>query len=315
MPQFDFYRTTTTQPHASRGRELLAAHPELRTLAGHAPSTALWIVLLVVVQCAIAVLLGHRSWVLWLTCAYLVGATIDHALWVLIHECSHNLVFRSRTLNRLIAIVANVPLVVPGAMSFFKYHLLHHRHLGEMDLDAGVPGPTEARLVGDSPLWKALWVAGFIFITGWVRPRRLKTNVMDAWTLGNTAFQLALIGVTLYYVGFGPFKYFIASTIFAIGFHPLGGRWVQEHFALVPDQETYSYYGPLNKVSFNAGYHNEHHDLVTIPWMRLPQIRRLAPEFYDNLASYQSWSGLLMQFVRDKNINLFAYVVRPDVKE
>ena len=85
--------------------------------------------------------------------------------------------------------------------------------------------------------------------------------------------------------------------------------------ALVPDQETYSYYGPLNKVSFNAGYHNEHHDLVTIPWMRLPQIRALAPEFYNGLASYQSWSGLLMQFVRDKNINLFAYVVRPDVKE
>ena len=86
------------------------------------------------------------------------------------------------------------------------------------------------------------------------------------------------------------------STVFAIGLHPLGARWIQEHFALVPGQETYSYYGPLNKVSFNVGYHNEHHDIVTIPWSRLPQVRRIAPEFYDGLHSYTSWTSLLSAF-------------------
>jgi sphingolipid delta-4 desaturase len=263
---------------------------------------------------ALALATGHRSWIIWLPCAYIVGATIDHALWVLIHESCHSLILRSRVGNRMMAMIANIPLLVPGAMSFFKYHLLHHRHLGELDLDAGIPGPTEARIVGRSALLKALWIAGYIFVTGVVRPRRLKTNVLDGWTVLNTIFQLLILAAFIRFTGLAPFKYLVASTIFAIGFHPLGGRWIQEHFALAPDQETYSYYGPLNKVSFNAGYHNEHHDLVTIPWMYLPRIRRMAPEFYDGLASYRSWSGVLFQFVNDRSLSLFTYIVRPNTR-
>jgi sphingolipid 4-desaturase/C4-monooxygenase len=198
-------------------------------------------------------------------------------------------------------------------MSFFKYHLLHHRHLGELDLDAGVPGPSEARLIGRSPILKGLWITGYIFITGVVRPRRIKTSVLDGWTLVNIAFQAVAMIVLVRFGGLAPFKYLAASTVFAIGLHPLGGRWIQEHFAFAPDQETYSYYGPLNKVAFNVGYHNEHHDMVTVPWMRLPQIRRAAPEFYDSLASYQSWSGVLFQFVSNPSFSLFSYIVRPDV--
>ena len=81
--------------------------------------------------------------------------------------------------------------------------------------------------------------------------------------------------------------------------------------ALAPGQETYSYYGPLNKVSFNVGYHNEHHDIVTVPWSKLPEVRRIAPEFYDSLQSYSSWSSLLVRFIRDSNITLYNAIVRP----
>src|SRR5207245_7487385 len=64
-------------------------------------------------------------------------------------------------------------------------------------------------------------------------------------------------------------------------------------------------------VSFNVGYHNEHHDLVTIPWSRLPQVRRIAPEFYEGLHAYTSWTGLLARFLRDPNITLFNTIIRP----
>jgi sphingolipid delta-4 desaturase len=113
------------------------------------------------------------------------------------------------------------------------------------------------------------------------------------------------------WAGAAPFKYLVASTVFAIGLHPLGARWIQEHFVLVPGQETYSYYGPLNKVSFNVGFHNEHHDMMTIPWPRLPDVRRIAPEFYEGLHSYKSWTALLVRFVRDREITLFSCIVRP----
>ena len=110
----------------------------------------MWTLLLVVAQIALALIVGHRSWMIWAPAAYLIGATIDHALWALIHDTCHNLVFRWRTANRWVAILANLPLVVPGAISFGKYHLLHHRHMGDLDFDAGIPGPTEARVIGRS---------------------------------------------------------------------------------------------------------------------------------------------------------------------
>jgi sphingolipid delta-4 desaturase len=307
----DYTRVTYAEPHAARGRQILAAHPELRALAGPTPVSALWTAALVAVQCGLALYVAQRSWIVWLPVAYLVGATIDHALWALIHDCCHNLVFRSRTANRFVAILANLPLVVPGAISFCKYHLLHHRHMGDMDLDAGVPGRTESALIGRSGTAKAVWLAGTIFVQGIVRPRRLRVTLLDRWTLVNIAIQIACMAALATWAGAAPFKYLLASTFFAIGLHPLGARWIQEHFALVPGQETYSYYGPLNKLSFNVGYHNEHHDLVTIPWSRLPQVRRIAPEFYDGLHSYGSWTSLLLRFINDPNITLFRYIVRP----
>jgi sphingolipid 4-desaturase/C4-monooxygenase len=307
----NYIRVFHGEPHAGRGRQLLVAHPELRALAGPSPASAVWLFGLVALQFALAFALGGRSWKVWLPCAYLIGATIDHALWVLIHECSHNLIFRSRTGNRIVAIVANLPMVVPGALSFCKYHLLHHRHMGDPELDAGVPGPLESRIVGRSSLMKALWIAGFVLIMGIVRPRRLKrVRLLDPWTVANIVIQIAAMVGLVAVAGGGPFSYLLVSTVFAIGLHPLGARWVQEHFALAPDQETYSYYGPLNKVSFNVGFHNEHHDLVTVPWSRLPQIRRGAPEFYDGLESYTSWTGLLIRFLADRSISLFNYIVR-----
>jgi len=314
--QLDYIRVNYPEPHAARGRQMLAAHPELRTLAGPMPISAALVVVLVAAQFAVALAVADRGWIVWLLSAYLVGATIDHALWVLIHECAHNLIFRSRTLNRVVAIVANLPMVLPAALSFCKYHLLHHRHIGELEFDAGVPGPTESHVVGRSAVLKTIWVAAFAIVMGVIRPLRMKRiPFIDRWTVVNIVVQAVAMAALVMWAGVGPFKYLAASTVLAIGLHPLGARWIQEHFAFAPGQETYSYYGPLNKVSFNVGYHNEHHDLMTIAWARLPEIRRTAPEFYDGLKSYQSWTALLVRFLRDRHITLFHYIVRPAREE
>ena len=235
MASLDYIHVTHGEPHAQRGRRMLAAHPELRALAGTEPRSALWTLLLVVAQLALALTVGHRSWLIWAPAAYLIGATIDHALWALIHDTCHNLVFRSRTANRWVAILANLPLVVPGAISFGKYHLLHHRHMGDLDFDAGIPGPTEARVIGRSGIRKATWIAGTIFVQGVVRPSRMKkVTLLDGWTIVNIVVQVAAMALLVYVAGVAPLKYLLMSTVFAIGLHPLGARWIQEHFALAP---------------------------------------------------------------------------------
>src|SRR4051794_9221721 len=125
MAVLHFDHVEYPEPHLERTRELLAAHPEVRALFGPYWPSGLLILSLVALQVAVAVALRHAPfWVVLLT-AWTVGATANHALWVLIHECTHNLILRSPRANALLQIFANGPIVFPAAVSFRKLHLLH----------------------------------------------------------------------------------------------------------------------------------------------------------------------------------------------
>ena len=58
------------------------------------------------------------------------------------------------------------------------------------------------------------------------------------------------------------------------------------------------------------GYHNEHHDFPSVPWTRLPALRALAPEFYDTLPSHPSWPMVIVNFIRDREVGIFARAKR-----
>lgn len=58
------------------------------------------------------------------------------------------------------------------------------------------------------------------------------------------------------------------------------------------------------------GYHNEHHDFPAIAWTRLPALRALAPEFYDTLPAHPSWPMVIVNFIRDPEVGIFARVKR-----
>jgi sphingolipid delta-4 desaturase len=78
------------------------------------------------------------------------------------------------------------------------------------------------------------------------------------------------------------------------------------------EQETFSYYGPLNRLSLNVGYHNEHHDFPSVPWNNLPKLRQTAPEAYDSLDYHSSWTRLLFRFLFDPSISLYSRMVRDE---
>ena len=313
-PKAAFTQSNSPVPHRQRAKEIIAAHPEVRRLFKRDRRSALWTALLVALQVAIGIGLAyvHAPWWAIVIVAYVVGAFANHALFVLIHDYSHNLVFRTSNANRLGSIVANVAIVFPAAIGFRKYHLLHHSYLGIPGLDADLPTFKEVQWVGNSWWRKTFWLSMFWAVQALLRPTTVKTiRTVDGWVLLNAVAMVAAMAPLVWFFGWWPVGYLFISTIFSLGVHPVGARWIQEHYVFREGQETYSYYGPLNKLSFNMGYHNEHHDFPHVPWSRLPAVRAAAPEFYDHLFHHPSWTKLLFHVLFNSEFQLHNRIVRP----
>ena len=91
----DFYHSEFDQPHPSRARAIVRAHPEVRQLMVRNPYTALIALSTVIMQTAIAYwmgTLGFGYWWLSLVIAYCIGAFANHANYVIIHDATHNLI-------------------------------------------------------------------------------------------------------------------------------------------------------------------------------------------------------------------------------
>merc|ERR1719322_949501 len=165
------------------------------------------------------------SWPLVILLAYLIGGTINHSLTLAIHDISHNTAFgysKSKR-NRYFGMIANLPIGVPMSIGFKKYHVDHHRYLGGDVLDVDLPTPLEGFLFRNSFL-KVIWLfLNPLFYT--LRPLMVNPK---------------------------PLVYLLAGTLLSLGLHPISGHFISEHYMYTKGQETYSYYGILNKITFNA---------------------------------------------------------------
>jgi sphingolipid delta-4 desaturase len=311
--QTAFHQSQREQPHPARARAIVKAHPEVRQLMTRNPYTALIALFVVILQTSIAYEMGKMGFSYWwlsILIAYCAGAFANHCNYVIIHDATHNLIFRRKSWNKIVGIIADLPNLTPGAMGFRVYHLKHHSHQGDYEYDADLANHWEARLVGNRWYRKALWLMLFPFFQ-LTRPPRLKAITMrDRWFVFNL-MSAALYDVAVVFLcGWAGLAYLAFSFFFSIGLHPVGARWIQEHYTCDFDQETFSYYGAINLVALNMGYHNEHHDLPSIPWNNLPKLRAMAPEFYDGLKYHTSWTRLLFQFIFDERYSLFSRIER-----
>ena len=334
-----FARSAVAEPHTARRKAILAAHPEIRALFGPCWRTK-WTVLAVVsLQFAAASFAKDLPVPQLLLLAWALGGLLTSNLFLAAHEVSHNLAFEDARLNKVLGLVANAPIGVPFSIAFAKYHREHHQSQGEQGVDCDLPHPTEAFLVQSAgPLGKAVWMSTQLLFYA-LRPLLVRPKAPGFWDGVNLLTVVAVDIAVLTSPLLGPraLLYLLLSILLGGGLHPAGAHFIAEHYMWPADtateaakserqkaddavaglgaaQETFSYYGPWNVLTYNVGYHNEHHDFPRIPGTRLAGVRAAAPEFYDSCRHHTSYTAVILAFVFDHRVGPFSRVVRASQK-
>jgi len=320
----DFFYSDQEEPHATRKREILEKHPEIKELMGFEPLTKYMVMGTVALQLFTGWAVQDLSWGWFVLVAYIVGATANHSLFLAIHELAHNSGARTVVGNKAIAMLANCPIGIPYCITFKPFHMDHHRNQGVVGMDTDVPHELEAWVVSLSgviggyvghTLMKACWVFLQIFFYA-LRPCLTKPDaiVIDRWLVLNYIVQISFDLLVVGALGWNALFYLVLSTFLAGSIHPTAGHFIAEHYVMDGEAETYSYYGPLNRLAYNVGFHNEHHDFPNIPWSRLPKVRAIAPEFYDDLPQCKSWPGTILRYIFDDRLSPYSRMKRQPKK-
>lgn len=309
----EFYWSYTDEPHSTRRREILAKYPEIKKLFGYDPNFKYVTMLPILTQFFMMVAMRNQIWPIFVLVAYVVGGTCNHMLLLAGHELSHNLGFKNMFHNRLFGLFANLPIGVPSTVRFRWYHMEHHRYQGEETVDVDLPTEFEAQFFRNAPL-KATYLFFHIFFYA-LRPLFLNNKPTNKLEVANVVCAIGFDFLVYYNFGIWALFYLLLSTLLGTGLHPCAGHFIAEHYVFAEGHETYSYYGILNIFAYNVGYHNEHHDFPFIPGSRLPQVRAIAPEFYETLPQHSSWVKVLYDFVMDPNIGLYSRVKRNTLNE
>jgi len=312
-----FTWSETDEPHATRRKLIMAAHPEIVELFGNEPLT-FWISLgILVFQLGMAYAMRDAAWYVMLPLAYVVGGTLNHSLQLAVHELSHDLCWAGQykdTANRLTAIMANLATGFPSGQTFKPYHMDHHQFQGVDGVDTDIPHAVELNLVTNA-VSKVIWILCQPLCYA-LRPMLIKPKPVRFWETLNWVVQMSFNAAVIYFFGVQSFVYLITGTLLGLGLHPSAGHFIAEHYEFVAGHETYSYYGSANFFNFNVGYHNEHHDFPKIPWSRLPRVREVAPEFYNNLPCYHSYvTEVFWPYISDPTLGVWSRVKRRTTAE
>lgn len=293
---------------------------------------------------------GH--WSLMLLVAYVVGATCTDNMFLAVHEISHNLAFKKPLHNKLFAIFVNTPVPIPYASDFGPYHQLHHKFLGDELYDTDIPTKFEAQFFtsrfgkGIYVLFQIIFYAirpacmvtlhlsrfhvlnivyQIAFDVLWIKYVGFRSFVylgLSSFLAGSAhplsghfiaehyLFDLeeAIEGAKLAYKGTEGLEQLLTPTQCAEIEKERPEVQFKREYAL----ETFSYYGILNIFVWNAGLHNEHHDFPFIPWTRVWELHRIAPEFYLPLPRHTSWVKAIWDFVFRSDLTFYNRVKRPN---
>jgi len=314
------------QLHQQRKLAIQKEFPEILKLTGPDNRTQFYAYALFIIQVFIGYIV-RESWVGAIALGLTVSPYVGFAVLTLIHEVSHSLVFACLPLNRLLGIFCNMIFLAPVSEVFRQHHNMHHIHLGDVHKDVDVPGEREMRAVGNSTILKTLWLIFSVFVL----PIRSLKKLPVKWSgmMVLNWYACLAFAATVFFLSKPAFVYMILGTILSQSMHPANARQVQRHIKLYSKKEddderrgedvdlpahkrklnTFSYYGGLNFLTLNVGFHVEHHDFGNVAWTRLPELRRIAGEkWYPSNAAYRSRGfAEIFAFILNPKITLADY--------
>lgn len=310
--------------HFQRKKAILEKYPEIEKLFGPNPWSAVVLAVAIFLHLFTGYSLIGASWPVTILAAYTLGAVFAWQCTAVGHEGAHKNVFKNSTANKVIACIAFTPVLNGPFGNFWSVeHMYHHQVI--VDKMARY-GPQK-----NSPLAKALGALFFFPIVNFfftvismivflqasvtlalytvglrktpypssfkLPPYKIFPQIVNNWFMFNSLLSIAFNAVLYALWGWDIAIYLFLSCAFSNGLHPLGMRQVQEHYLQREGQPTYSVYSIFNPILLNIGIHVEHHDFPSVAWNNLPKIRKIAPEFYDDLYYYNSYTEVLRTFL------------------
>jgi len=231
---YDFYWSYTDEPHATRRKQILAKYPQVKDLYGYDARTKYIVLAWVVSQFLIAYILRDAAWWVIIPIAWSYGGVASHALFLAMHEISHNLAAKTILANKLLGCFANTATVIPHFSLFQRYHMEHHQYQGVDSIDADLPSYWEGYIFRH-PIMKILWLffqpAFYV-----IRPLFLKPKKPGFWEAVNWGSCLVVASIIYNTIGFKPVAYLMLSGFLGGGLHPIAAHFIAEHYVFVKDQ-------------------------------------------------------------------------------
>lgn len=304
----NFHVMNHLEPHAIRRKLILEKYPQITKLFKKDPRTILWVFYIHLAQLYFCYMIKYYdfSYPTVILLAYLIGGVLNHGLFVLIHDITHFNCFKTQTQNKIWAIFTNLPQVIPSAIGFGRYHKDHHSFLGDVIHDPDIPTLWEIRFFNTT--FRKLVFFFVLPIFYGLRPYFKTPKSPSNYEIANIIACAAYAYFIANIFSMKALIYLILGTLFGLSINPVGAHVMSEHYEFYKGQDTYSYYGWINYLNFNMGYHVEHHDFPNIPWSKLPLVKNIAPEFYENLPVVDSYLKVMFKYIFDSDIGPWSRI-------
>jgi sphingolipid delta-4 desaturase len=304
--------------HVERRKKILEEYPEISSYFSNYPVSVVPIIILVALQWFVAWLVSDLPWPMVGLVAFFVGQFILHSLSTFIHEAAHNLIFKGR-LGSLFSLF----LIELGVLSFGKsleyisqHGPSHHLHLNNYLKDYEWWDKNRAEFLSSHITWRGVEtllhllpggpIVSDLIVSCLFTPDTSR-QIKNAKQSVTATVLLVIMTLSLYVLAWNAidwkaFLYLFWSLSFMMGYWGVTftGQSISEHH-IDRQGKTYSTYHWSNILFFNTGYHDEHHTFPNVPWVHLPKIKQIAPEYFTNASpySYLQWWWLWAKSVFD----------------